>query len=74
MFRFEDSTCTVATYTGLPDYRDYLSQDYLDGKASSASSLIYKVGSRMFLFQEPLGSVFMKEGLSVLSNVQMHLT
>ena len=65
MFRWEDNTCTVATYSGLPDYHDYLSQYYQDGKVSSASSLIYNVGSQMFLFQEPLGSVFMNEGLSV---------
>ena len=35
MFRWEDNTCTVATYTGLPE-------NYHDGKASSASSLIYR--------------------------------
>ena len=33
MFRWEDNTCTVATYTGLPE-------DYQDGKASLPSSLI----------------------------------
>ena len=33
IFRFEDNTCTVATYRGLPE-------DYQDGKVSSASSLI----------------------------------
>ena len=38
MFRWEDNTCTVATYSGLPDYHDYLSQYYQDGKVSSASS------------------------------------